>query len=55
MITKAILHYQILKGIIDNGFAPSIKTFSDIFKTDEEQVINALHELQLSRCSIAPK
>jgi len=46
MITKDILHYQILKGIIDNGFAPSIKTFSDIFKTDEEQVINALHELQ---------
>lgn len=46
MITKAILHYQIIKGILDNGFAPSIKSLSDIFKTDEEQIINALHELQ---------
>jgi hypothetical protein len=46
MITNAILHYQIIRGILDNGFAPSIKTLSDIFKTDEEQVINALHELQ---------
>jgi hypothetical protein len=46
MISKAILHYQIISGILDNGFAPSIKALSDIFKTNEDQVINALHELQ---------
>jgi hypothetical protein len=28
MITKSLLHYTILKYIIDEGFAPDLKTLS---------------------------
>lgn len=42
LISKDILHYHIKRGILDNDFPPSIKTHSDIFKTDEEQDIIAI-------------
>ncbi|WP_305952324.1 alkylmercury lyase family protein [Emticicia oligotrophica] len=46
MITNSNLHYQILKGIIDNGFAPSIDELSDIFNSNQESIIQGLYELQ---------
>lgn len=46
MITNSNLHYRILKHIIDHGFAPSVDSLAEIFQTNSEDVIKALHELQ---------
>jgi len=46
MITNSELHYRIIKGIIDNGFAPSIDDLADNFKSDREEVKNKLLDLQ---------
>lgn len=46
MITNSSLHFQILKGIIFNGFAPTIADLAEIFKTDNESVEKALYTLQ---------
>ncbi|MHA7129287.1 alkylmercury lyase family protein [Algoriphagus namhaensis] len=46
MITNSELHYQIIKGIIENGFAPTIDNLSDILKSDTEEVVKKLYDLQ---------
>jgi len=46
MITNSNLHYQILKDIIDHGFAPSVDSLAEIFQASSEDVVTALHELQ---------
>ena len=46
MVTNSNLHYHIIKGIIDNGFAPSVNDLADTLKADTEEVIRGLKELQ---------
>jgi hypothetical protein len=46
MVTNSNLHYHIIKGIIDNGFAPSVDELSDILQADEQEVVNGLYALQ---------
>lgn len=46
MITNSILHYTIIKHIIDKGFAPGVKALSEILKTDVSEVEQALYALQ---------
>jgi len=46
MVTNSTLHYHIIKGIIDNGFAPTVDDLADTFQADKEQVIKGLHDLQ---------
>lgn len=46
MVTNSNLHYTILKGIIDNGYAPSIKTLSDKLKVEEVAITKGLFELE---------
>lgn len=45
-ISNSILHYTIIKFIIDNGFAPEVDELAGIFETSEEDIITALHNLQ---------
>jgi hypothetical protein len=46
MITNSNLHFQLIKGIIDHGFAPTVDELAEIFKSDKEQVIEGLRQLQ---------
>ncbi|WP_052354007.1 hypothetical protein [Flectobacillus major] len=46
MITNSSLHYQIIKGIIDKGFAPTVDDLSEIFNINSEEVVKGLYELQ---------
>jgi hypothetical protein len=46
MITNSNLHYSIIKGIIDNGFAPSVEELAKSLNTDKNKVIKGLNELQ---------
>jgi hypothetical protein len=46
MITKALLHYTILKHIIDEGFAPDLETLSILLKADPAEVQQELYALQ---------
>lgn len=46
MITNSNLHFHIIRGIIDNGFAPTIDELAATFKTTGEQVIIGLQNLQ---------
>lgn len=46
MITNSNLHYSIIRGVIDNGFAPSIENLSETLKADKEEVIKGLYNLQ---------
>ena len=46
MITKATLHYTILKAIIDNGFAPNVADLAEILDTDKASITKGLYELQ---------
>lgn len=46
MITNSSLHYYILKGIIDNGFAPTLDNITNFFTSSQQEVIKALQELQ---------
>jgi hypothetical protein len=46
MITNSNLHYTIIKSIIDNGFAPDVKELSEIFNTNEQEIVNGLKNLQ---------
>lgn len=45
MITNASLHYTIIKGIIQNGYAPDVKELSHLLKTNENQVVDGLYKL----------
>jgi hypothetical protein len=46
MVTNSNLHYQIIKAVIDNGFAPTVDDLADAFKVGNEEVIKRLYELQ---------
>lgn len=46
MITNSELHYQIIRGIIENGFAPTVDDLANKFKSDKEEVIEQLYKLQ---------
>lgn len=46
MINNSILHYTILKHIIENGFAPDIGDLSILLNAPAEAVKTALYELQ---------
>ena len=46
MVTNSSLHYQLIKGIIENGFAPTIDNLARIFRTKQEEVIKGLYNLQ---------
>lgn len=46
MITNSNLHYSIIRGIIDNGFAPSVEDLAETLKADKEDIIKGLYELQ---------
>ena len=45
-MTNSSLHYQIIRGIIDKGFAPTVDDLSVIFNTNPEEVVKGLYELQ---------
>jgi hypothetical protein len=46
MVTNSTLHYTIIKGIIDNGFAPTVEHLAATLQTDKEEVIKGLYDLQ---------
>ncbi|HSF54807.1 MAG TPA: alkylmercury lyase family protein [Algoriphagus sp.] len=46
MITNSNLHYFLIKGIIENGFSPSIEELAETLKADKEEVIKKLYDLQ---------
>lgn len=46
MVTKGLLHYAILKHIIDKGFAPNVKTLTELLKADPGEVEKGLYDLQ---------
>ena len=46
MVTNANLHYTILKGIIDQGFAPSISSMCEALDASEQEIIDGLYALQ---------
>jgi hypothetical protein len=46
MLTKGLLHYTILKFIIDKGFAPDLDTLSSILESDASKIKRLLYELQ---------
>ncbi len=46
MITNSNLHYAILKGIIDNGYAPSIEDLANTLTVDDSEVVEGLKDLQ---------
>ena len=46
MITNSNLHFQLIKYIIEHGFAPTVDELVEISKSDKEQVIEGLRQLQ---------
>lgn len=46
MITHSVLHYTIIKGIIEHGFAPDINDLATTLHSTTEEVITALYKLQ---------
>jgi len=46
MVTNSNLHYTILKGIIENGYAPSLKALSNKLQVEEDAIIKGLYELE---------
>jgi len=46
MITNSILHYTIIREIIENGFAPSAENLSEILQAEKEEILKGLYELQ---------
>jgi hypothetical protein len=45
MITNSSLHYHLIKGIIENGFAPGIDELAGALNADNETVIKGLYDL----------
>jgi len=45
-VTNANLHFQIIKWIIEKGYAPTVDDLTSILKANEDQVINGLNKLQ---------
>ncbi|MCE7995184.1 MAG: hypothetical protein HEP71_24610 [Roseivirga sp.] len=46
MVTNSNLHYSIIKGIIDNGFAPDIDDLSKALKADQSEIVKGLYDLR---------
>ena len=46
MITLSNLHYKLIKGIIENGFAPEVEDLSKILDANKNDIIRGLYELQ---------
>jgi len=46
MVTNSNLHYTILKGIIDKGFAPEVEELSKTLNAETEEIIKGLYDLQ---------
>tara|TARA_Y100000385_G_scaffold287887_2_gene353175 strand:- start:3530 stop:4210 length:681 start_codon:yes stop_codon:yes gene_type:complete len=46
MITNSNLHYSIIKGIIDKGFAPNVEELSKTLNVDNNEIVNGLKDLQ---------
>nr|WP_299484769.1 alkylmercury lyase family protein [uncultured Allomuricauda sp.] len=46
MITNSNLHFLIIKGIIDNGFAPNVDELAKTLNEDKNQIVKGLNELQ---------
>ncbi|SHF79035.1 alkylmercury lyase family protein [Flavisolibacter ginsengisoli] len=46
MVTNSNLHYHIIKGIIENGFATTIDQLADTLNAGKQEVIKGLYELQ---------
>jgi len=46
MITKATLHYTILKEIIEKGFAPTVEDLSKLLNSDVNTITQGLYDLQ---------
>lgn len=46
MVSNSNLHYHIIKGIIDNGFAPGVDDLADTLNAGKEEIIKKLYELQ---------
>lgn len=45
MITHSSLHYSIIKGIIDNGYAPNVEDLSKILNADKTEIVKGLEDL----------
>ena len=43
MVTNSTLHYHIIKGIIENGFAPGVDELANTMQANKEEVINGLY------------
>jgi len=46
MVTNSTLHYSIIKGIIDHGFAPDVNDLSKTLNADKNEIIKGLYHLQ---------
>ena len=46
MITRSILHYTIIREIIDKGYAPDVERLSEMMNLEPEHVIQGLYDLQ---------
>ena len=46
MISQGLIHYTIIRKIIDDGFAPSAADLAQILQTDAETIIQQLYQLQ---------
>lgn len=46
MITNSNLHYTIIKGIVDKGFAPTVNELSETLNYDEATIVKGLYDLQ---------
>lgn len=46
MVTNSNLHYSIIRGIIDNGFAPNVEDLAITLNADKEEVVKGLYTLQ---------
>ena len=46
MITNSNLHYSIIKGIIDKGFAPNVEELSKTLNVDNNEIVNGLKDLE---------
>jgi hypothetical protein len=45
-ISTSILHYEIIKYVLENGFAPEIDELTDSLKASKETAESALHKLE---------
>jgi len=46
MITNSILHYTIIRGIIENGYAPRIEDLVEILQVEKDKIVKGLYDLQ---------